>query len=124
MDEGVEQVTNGLEAPVREIVNRLRTLVVNAVPDGIEEADPAAKLLGYTFKPGTYKYLIAAIAPQTRHVNLMFASGAELAEEDTEGLLEGTGKRARHIKFHTPADVDRAGVVDLLSEAARRTPRP
>ncbi|WP_163542931.1 DUF1801 domain-containing protein [Occultella kanbiaonis] len=123
MGSRVEDVIDGLDAPVREIAERLRELVAGTIPEVIEEPDPASGLIGYTFKPGTYTFLVAGIAPHTAHVNLMFARGAELADHDPGGLLEGTGRRARHIRFVTAADVDRPGVRDLLAEAARRTPR-
>ncbi|CAM3597787.1 DUF1801 domain-containing protein [Occultella aeris] len=120
----VEDVTGGLDAPVREIVQRLRDLVAGTIPQVLEEPDPASGLIGYSFKPGTYTFLVAGIAPHTAHVNLMFARGAELADHDPGELLEGTGKRARHIRFVTATDVDRPGIQELLAEAARRTPRP
>ena len=50
----------------------------------------------------------------------MFARGADLADPD--GLLEGTGKKARHVKLRNVADVDRPGVRTLLEEAGRLTP--
>lgn len=42
------------------------------------------------------------------HVHLQLFQGAALPNPD--GLIEGTGKSMRHIKFHSPADVDRPGV--------------
>ncbi len=63
----------------------------------------------------TYAGLICAIAPFRAHVNLMFANGARLP--DPAGLLEGTGKHARHVKLRTAADVDRPGVRALLEAA-------
>ncbi|MBZ2196208.1 DUF1801 domain-containing protein [Occultella gossypii] len=124
MGSRVEDVIDDLDAPVREIVERLRDVVAAAIPGVLEEPDPASGLIGYTFKPGTYKFLVAGIAPHTAHVNLMLARGAELAGHDQGRLLEGTGKRARHIRFVTAADADRPGIRELLAEAARRTPRP
>jgi len=45
--------------------------------------------------------------------------------EITERLrVVAAGERARHLKFHTAADVERPGVRELLAEAARLTPRP
>lgn len=124
MGNGVDDLIKGLDAPIRKIVDRLRELVSEVIPDAIEEPDLSAKLIGYTYKPGTYKHLISAIAPHTGHVNLMLSTGAALADQDTFGLLEGTGKKARHIRFTTTADVDRPGIRELLAEADRRTPRP
>lgn len=62
------------------------------------------------------------------HVHLMFSDGVALAEHDTSGLLEGTGKRARRIKLRDPERLEHPGVRVLLREAAKRTragdPRP
>ena len=49
----------------------------------------------------------------------MFARGTELA--DAEQLLEGTGKRARHVKVRSPEDVEKPGVRTLLKEAVALT---
>jgi hypothetical protein len=46
-------------------------LTAEVIPDAVEESDRSAKLIGYTYQPGTYKHLIAAIAPHSGHVNLM-----------------------------------------------------
>ena len=49
------------------------------------------------------------------HVNVGFFRGAELS--DPSGLLEGTGKRMRHVKL-TPADgVDAAALTKLIQTA-------
>lgn len=40
-----------------------------------------------------------------------------------DGLLEGTGKVARHIKIRTPERLDEPGVRRLIEAAAARTPR-
>jgi hypothetical protein len=108
---------------VRELALEVRALVAEVVPDAAEELDPSAKLIGFTFIPGTYKGLFVAVAPQRAWVNLMFSRGAELVALDDAGLLEGTGKRARHIKFHDRARLAEPGVRALVAEAARRTPR-
>lgn len=119
----VEVLVSSLEDPVREIVERLGDKLARLLPDAAEEPDTTARLIGYTYQPGTYKGLIVAVAPQAAHVNLMFSKGVELLETDTAGLLEGTGKKARHIKFYDPASVDLPQVDTLVEEAARRTPR-
>lgn len=124
MGNGVTNLVEALDPPVREIVDRLRELAAETIPEAVEEPDLSATLIGYTYKPGTYKHLVAAIAPHASHVNLMLSTGAELTAVDTLGLLEGTGKKARHIKFRSPADTERPGVRELLTEAARLTPRP
>lgn len=108
---------------VRQIALDLRAMILEVVPDAIEEVDPSAKLIAFTFIPGTYRGLFVAIAPQQSYVNLMFSKGVELLPLDPAGLLQGTGKQARHIRFDNRADVANAHVRTLVSAADGRTPR-
>jgi len=119
----VDQLIASASQPLQALVAHLRATMRRLLPDAVEELDPSATLIGYTYQPGTYKGLIAAIAPHAAHVNLMFSRGVELLDHDPTGLLEGTGKKARHIKLTEPAQVD-DDVHQLILEAARRTPRP
>lgn len=34
------------------------------------------------------------------------------------GLLEGSGKYVRHVKVHSPSDIDERAFSDLLKQAA------
>jgi hypothetical protein len=108
---------------VRQLALELRALVERLVPDATEELDPSAGLIAFTFQPGTYKGLFVAIAPQKSYVNLMFSKGVELLDLDSTHVLEGTGKKARHIKFHDRERLTDPGVRTLIEEAAKRTPR-
>jgi hypothetical protein len=54
------------------------------------------------------------------HVNLGFFDGASL--EDPAGLLEGTGKRGRHVKLRPGREID-AGALAALVEAAYKDAR-
>jgi hypothetical protein len=49
------------------------------------------------------------------HVNLYFYFGALL--EDPSGLLEGTGKRGRHVKLRPGEEVDAAALSKLITFA-------
>jgi hypothetical protein len=124
-DADVEQLLAGCEPEVRALALEARALVRGIAPSAAEEPDAQAKLIGYSFIPGTYKGLFVAIAPQRSHVNLMFAKGAELlaAGCDERGLLEGTGKRARHIKLRNRERLDDPAVGRLVEAAVARTPR-
>lgn len=53
----------------------------------------------------------------------MFSKGVELVELDDAGLLEGTGKKARHITVRSAERLDEPGVRALREAAAARTPR-
>jgi hypothetical protein len=49
------------------------------------------------------------------HVNVGFFYGALL--EDPAGLLEGSGKRMRHVKLQPGADLDAASLRNLIDAA-------
>ena len=49
------------------------------------------------------------------HVNVGFFHGAEL--DDPAGLLEGTGKRMRHVKLRPGVDVDDEALHELIRSA-------
>jgi hypothetical protein len=49
------------------------------------------------------------------HVNVGFFYGAGL--EDPAGLLEGTGKRMRHVKLHPGHEFNAAALSDLIDAA-------
>jgi len=51
----------------------------------------------------------------TSHVDVGFFFGALL--NDPAGLLEGTGKRGRHVKLRPGAAVDAAALADLVDAA-------
>ena len=122
-DEPVGELLAGYDPQVRELSLRARALVGELIPDAVEEIDMTSKMIGYNYLPGTYKGLILGIAPKKDHANLMFSRGVELMELDDEGLLQGTGKVARHVKISTPEELAAPGVRRLIQEAAARTPR-
>jgi hypothetical protein len=51
------------------------------------------------------------------HVNVGFFFGAEL--KDTTGLLEGSGKRMRHVKLKPSRELDSAALIALIDAAYR-----
>lgn len=60
---------------------------------------------------GAFAYVDAFKA----HVNVGFFWGAEL--EDQQGLLEGTGKRMRHVKLRPGQDINTSALEALLKAA-------
>lgn len=54
----------------------------------------------------------AYVGAFTRHVNVGFFMGAFLP--DPHGLLEGTGKRMRHVKLRPGVEIDAAALRELI----------
>ena len=57
--------------------------------------DKPSKIVAYGAS-AKYADLVCAIAPYPKYVNLMFSRGASMPDPD--GILKGTGKKARHIR--------------------------
>jgi hypothetical protein len=99
---------------VRELALKTRALILEAIPGAVELVDLPSKIIAYGFGQ-KYADLICAIAPYKSYMNLIFSRGVELP--DPTGLLSGKGKRARHVKIETLADIERPAVRALLEAA-------
>ena len=117
MSSELEQFLTPYTPVVQELALKLRALIREVMPEVIEQFDPPAHLIGYGLDR-TYKGLICGITLHKAHINLMFARGTDLP--DPEGLLVGTGKRARHVTIRQEADLERPGVRRLLVAALQR----
>ena len=105
---------------MQSLVRQLRGLILGVFPQALEQVDPPSKIIAYGFYR-TYEGLVCAIAPQRGYVNLMFSLGAQL--HDPAHLLEGTGKRARHVKIRGLSDIEKPEVRAILQEAVSRSGR-
>jgi hypothetical protein len=101
------------------IVERLRTLVTDVVPDAIERVRPRWRLIGYDLNRRRGTTFFAWIWPQPEHVHLGFPLGVVMTDPD--GAMEGAGvtKQARWLTYDSPEDVDQAVARRLIEEAAR-----
>ena len=109
---------------VREVFMALRHLVREVMPDAVEQLDLPDRLLAFGFgPPGGVRMsgFAVGLIPHTAHVNVQLADGAFLP--DPESIVEGTGKRIRHVKCRSLDDVARPALRVLLEEQAsmRRT---
>lgn len=105
--------TNAPEA--QELARKLRKLIQNILPGAGEKIQPGWGVADYY--PGGQKgrgYL--SIGPQKKYVNLYFMNGVDLP--DPAGLLEGAGKRMRHVKIKTEEDLSNPVLVELIRAAA------
>ena len=123
-DSDLQDLLDRHSPAVREVFGALRALVRDVAPDAVEQLDLPDRLLAYGFgPPGGVRLSGFAIAliPHTAHVNVQLADGAQL--DDPTGIVEGTGKRIRHVKCRTPEDVARPALRALLEDqVARRRP--
>jgi hypothetical protein len=76
----------------------LESVIREEMPDVVVQYDPGNGLLAFG-RSMRMRDLLFALIPHAGWVNLQLADGALLPNPD--GLIEGTGKRIRHIKVRT-----------------------
>jgi hypothetical protein len=117
----LEDFLSDFAPEVRNLALAVRELVLEEEPEAIEQIDVPAHMLAYGYAK-TYTHLICVCILYKDYVNLGFPRGVDLP--DPEALLEGTGKRARHIKIYDLDQVERPEVAALLQASIDSTPRP
>lgn len=106
---------------VGEVFHALRALVREVMPDAVEQLDLPDRVLAFGFGPPggvRLRGLAVGLIPHAAHVNVQLADGALLP--DAASIVEGTGKRIRHVKCRTLEDVARPALRTLLEEQASR----
>ena len=104
----IEKYIEKQKFPQKEIVQRLRDIILQTLPNIKEEFK-----MGVPWYEG--KFYIVALRD---HVNLGFS--VKMLSEQEKALFEGKGKMMRHIKFHSLADVNTAKVAKLLRLVAEK----
>jgi hypothetical protein len=107
----VQRLLAGHAPELRAIEQALRERIRGEFPGAVEQVDFGNKLIafGHTMK---IRGLLFAIIAHTAHVNLQLADGADLP--DPTGIVEGTGKRIRHVKIRTVEAASSEPVIALI----------
>jgi hypothetical protein len=103
MDEEVEKYINKQQAPQKEILKKVRNLILESLTDCDEKAAWGVAV----FRGG--KFYIAALKNK---VHIGFAINGLSKEEISQ--FEGSGKTMRHIKIHSLSDIDETKLVKLI----------
>jgi hypothetical protein len=109
-----DEVGRFLEAyspEIRTLTHQVRALIASITPDADENLKLGWKVIWYGFGPKMPDQF-AVVMPTRNHVGLGFAYGSDLP--DPKGKLEGTGKRMRHVKLRTGADVSDPAIAALI----------
>ena len=113
-------------AGVAHLALALRELVLSETTETVERVyknHPSAIWFGVA-KSGEepkMKDMFCYIAAASNHVNLGFCSGASLP--DPARVLEGDGKKMRHVKFRSKRDLERPFVRRYIRAAFEQTRR-
>jgi hypothetical protein len=107
---------------VRRLAQSTRRFVRDLLPGVEETIDSSGPYAFYGFGPSC-KVLICTIIVSKAGVKLGIVDGAD--RDDPHGLLEGAGKRHRHIVIREAADLRQPGVRELIdATVASRGERP
>jgi hypothetical protein len=105
----VPELVEALGSPRKEVVERLRRIVRETLPEAVESVkwgQPTYILNGKN---------IICFMVYDNHVNYGLFMGARVKSK----RLEGTGKGLRHVKVFGLADIDEKEFARLAREAAR-----
>lgn len=107
----VDKLLTSYPADVQALASAARLLLSKWLPRVEERVDSSAPVIGYGYGPG-YRGTVCTLILSKSGVKLGLVRGAELA--DPRGLLEGSGKVHRYIQLRAVADLQRAGVRQLV----------
>ena len=118
VDANFEKLLEPHAPDVAETARAVRGLVRDAFPESVEAVDFGNKLLAVG-RSMAMRDLTFAIIPHSAHVNLQLADGVELP--DPTGIVEGTGKRIRHVKVRSAEAAASAAIRAIVdAQVARR----
>ncbi len=108
-----EEFFSNYSPEIEAIALHARSLVLRVLPGATEQVDTGNKLVAYS-TGGRMKDMVFYISAHKAHANIGLF-GADLPDPD--GLMEGTGKRLRHVKLRSLQDVDSPALRALLEAA-------
>jgi len=104
-------------SPVKvEMIESIRTIFLSAnqeLTEGIMYGGLVFKLSGV---------LIAGIFPYKQHISIEFSNGVDFC--DPSGVLEGKGKKRRHLKIIEKQDIDVKNVAAFVIQAVNLNIKP
>lgn len=111
--DNTERFFDSLNDNVSPLARELRAIIRNAIPKASE-----------SIKWGMPVYecdkIVCAVRPSDNYVALQFySSGTTLPDPD--GILEGTGKRMRHVKIRSRADIKKKLFTSWIRQAATQS---
>ena len=114
-----ELFLSGYPIEIRDIAERLRTVVREAVPEAIERVRTGWRLIGYDVPVGRRTRYFAFVVPEPEHAHLGFEYGAWMT--DPNGLLRGAHldlKKVRFVTFEPGDPIPTDALVRYTREAA------
>ncbi|MGA2259147.1 MAG: DUF1801 domain-containing protein [Thermoguttaceae bacterium] len=112
LDNFIAKYSPDIAALAREAFAKLRALIPHATILVYDNYNSLAVGFGPNERASN---AIVSLAMYPKWVSLFFLQGASLPDPD--GLLRGSGKKARHLRLPSAAELDRPVVRSLISAA-------
>lgn len=113
-DEDFQAFIAAYSQPVADLAWELRKVVVDCLPEIIEQIDGPAKMVAYCYGQ-QYDQMICTIIPSKKGLKLGFYRGVDLPDPDH--LLEGSAKTSRYIVISGKEQIRSHAVTKLLERA-------
>ena len=110
-----KELLEGSSDDIQQIAHALRQVIMEVHPEAVEVVRLGYKAASYGIGEKKMSEAHTYIMPHANHVNLGFYYGALL--EDSESLMEGTGKKLRHVKVRTVEEATSDGIKQLVEAA-------
>ena len=121
MDDRFEEIVSRASPEVQDLARRAKALIQQVMPDVVEVPWPKQRSIGYGVGPKKMSEQFCYIGVFDKHINLGFYYGADLP--DPEQLLDGTGRRLRHVKLTSREQLKNPGLRRLLEVASKHLPK-
>jgi hypothetical protein len=101
---------------IAELARKIRALILDVAPGAVEVISIKDRVAGYGFSTKMRNQAVYIALPRD-WARLGFYYGGDLPDPDH--LLEGEGKRLRHIKIRSEQDLDMPAVRTLVHAALK-----
>jgi len=112
-----EELMETAAIEIQPIGWRLREIIFGIDPKAVEVVRLGDQAATYGVGPKKMSEGYVYIIPHRKWVNLGLYKGAVLPDPD--GIMEGTGKKLRHVKVRTLVDAERPELRKLIMEAVK-----
>jgi hypothetical protein len=109
-----EQLLSAYDPEIRDLAEELCQLILRLAADAQEQVYPGWKNIQFGCGMGR-KNKYCAVEPGKGYINLYFLQGVDLP--DPQHLLEGTGKKMRHVKLRPGNPIPTPAIEALLHAA-------
>jgi hypothetical protein len=116
MSDDLELMLGHYDAEIRELALQTRDLVARTVPKAKEKVYLGWRNIGFSLDDSMASQF-CSVGPYKKYVNLYFMLGTEL--DDPKSMLEGTGKKMRHVRIKEAQDLKNAALKVLIKDAAK-----